>query len=170
MLNNETVAVVVRCYNEETQILPVLESRANFVVRTTVVDDGHTGGTSDLVKQLIDESPPAGLVVERCREKTVIRTRFTPQQLYNEEMDPGERKILDQPLVSNTELGYVQRSQLSHRLAFFVSGKVRPFTDAVLTPLSKMVTGCWRASDTHKIDKVKSLNVLSACSRREIFR
>ena len=54
MLNNKTVAVVVPCYNEETQIISVLESMPDFVDRIVVVDDRSTDNTFNVVKQFID--------------------------------------------------------------------------------------------------------------------
>lgn len=53
MLNNKTIAVVVPAYNEENQILHVLESMPSFVDRIIVVDDCSTDGTASVVSNFI---------------------------------------------------------------------------------------------------------------------
>ena len=45
MLNNKTIAVVVPCYNEETQVGRVIETMPDFVDKIVVVNDCSTDGT-----------------------------------------------------------------------------------------------------------------------------
>jgi glycosyltransferase involved in cell wall biosynthesis len=49
MLKQKTIAVVIPAYNEESQILYVLESMPAFVDRIIVVDDCSTDKTADIV-------------------------------------------------------------------------------------------------------------------------
>jgi len=56
MLNNKTVAVVVPAYNEESQILQVLESMPSFVDRIIVVDDCSTDRTASVVLNFISNA------------------------------------------------------------------------------------------------------------------
>jgi glycosyltransferase involved in cell wall biosynthesis len=59
MLKNKTVAVVVPCYNEETQIGMVIETMPDFVDRIIIVNDCSKDKTAEVVKQYIaqDKSP-----------------------------------------------------------------------------------------------------------------
>ena len=50
MLKDKTVAVVVPAYNEEKQILHVIESMPDFVDRIIIVDDKSSDRTFEIVK------------------------------------------------------------------------------------------------------------------------
>lgn len=54
MINNKTIAVVVPCYNEESQIQMVLDTMPDFVDRIVVVNDKSTDNTENIVRNLID--------------------------------------------------------------------------------------------------------------------
>ncbi|MDA9893969.1 glycosyltransferase family 2 protein [bacterium] len=53
MINNKTIAVVVPCFNEESQIGTVIESMPDFVDRIIVVNDNSTDKTDNVVEKLI---------------------------------------------------------------------------------------------------------------------
>ena len=53
MINNKTIAVVVPCYNEESQIGTVIETMPNFVDRIIVVNDNSTDKTANVIEKLI---------------------------------------------------------------------------------------------------------------------
>jgi glycosyltransferase involved in cell wall biosynthesis len=111
MLDGKTVAVVVPCYNEETQILSVLETMPEFVDRIVVVDDKSSDNTFNVVKQYIDSSNPSKLVIQDLLSQEVKRNRFNnadvvlgeirrseqekyiPQEVYNSSQDT-DRVIL----------------------------------------------------------------------------
>lgn len=52
MLHNKTIAVVVPCYNEETQIGMVIETMPEFVDRIVIVNDKSTDATLEVLKNL----------------------------------------------------------------------------------------------------------------------
>ena len=54
MLNNKTIAVVVPCYNEESQISMVVETMPDFVDRIIIVDDKSTDDTAKVVLALVN--------------------------------------------------------------------------------------------------------------------
>ncbi len=53
MYNGKTVAVVVPCYNEESQIERVIKTMPDFVDRIVVVDDGSTDDTQIVVQEIM---------------------------------------------------------------------------------------------------------------------
>ena len=53
MLHNKTIAVVVPCYNEETQIGKVLSTMPDYVDLIIVVDDLSKDRTCEVVEQFI---------------------------------------------------------------------------------------------------------------------
>ena len=54
MINNKTIAVVVPCYNEESQIEMVVKNMPEFVDRIVVVNDFSKDKTETVVKSLIN--------------------------------------------------------------------------------------------------------------------
>lgn len=71
MLNNQTVAVVVPCFNEEQQILRVLETMPVFVDLVVVVNDASTDHTAAVVRDFMVRDPAEALPLkERTPEGT----------------------------------------------------------------------------------------------------
>jgi glycosyltransferase involved in cell wall biosynthesis len=110
MLNNKTVAVVIPAYNEEKQILHVLESLPAFVDRAIVVDDCSTDMTADVVADFMSghNHSHAEIAISRKqleptrynRADVVLREMgekesgyFTPSRITNEQPD-RDRVIL----------------------------------------------------------------------------
>lgn len=120
MLGGKTVAVVVPCYNEETQILSVLETMPDFVDRIVVVDDCSKDNTFEVVRNYVDSLPSSPLVIEDLVAREVKRSRFnnaevvlgelrreeikkyTPQVIYNK--TPNSDRVI---LIKHTENGSV---------------------------------------------------------------
>lgn len=61
MLNNKTVAVVVPAYNEERQILSVIENMPDFVDRIVIVNDNSNDSTANVVASYIAKVPKSKL-------------------------------------------------------------------------------------------------------------
>ncbi len=57
MYNKKTVAVVVPCYDEESQIGMVIETMPDFVDKIVVVNDLSSDKTSQVVEQYLDKYP-----------------------------------------------------------------------------------------------------------------
>lgn len=110
MLNNKTIAVVIPCYNEETQIGMVIDSMPDFVDRIIVIDDVSKDKTVDVVSEYLkqDNSSPIKLVSNLT--KTITPTiynqadievhqknieevnKFTPIEILNK--NPNDEKII----------------------------------------------------------------------------
>jgi cellulose synthase/poly-beta-1,6-N-acetylglucosamine synthase-like glycosyltransferase len=63
MFENKTVAVVVPCYNEETQVDQVLTKMPDFVDCIIVVDDASTDDTAGVVRRRMEADGDAGRAV-----------------------------------------------------------------------------------------------------------
>lgn len=70
MYQGKTVAVVVPCYNEETQIAGVIATMPDFVDRIVVVNDGSRDKTLEVVKGIVDAGCKSGLHLPPIEEKT----------------------------------------------------------------------------------------------------
>ena len=90
MLNNKTIAVVVPCYNEATQIGMVIESMPDFVDRIIIVNDCSKDATSDVVRSYIDNEPLStvfiGNVLDIVKPNRYNRANIVVQDLQKEEI------------------------------------------------------------------------------------
>ncbi|MBL8011647.1 MAG: glycosyltransferase family 2 protein [Flavobacteriales bacterium] len=89
MLKGKTVAVVVPCYNEESQIGLVIDTMPDFVDRIVVVNDCSPDRTAEVVKELIarDRANREG---KRIPPYTVERTRWNEAELVLQEESERE--------------------------------------------------------------------------------
>ncbi len=84
MLKGKTVAVVVPCYNEETQIGFVVETMPDFVDRIVIVNDCSPDRTAEVVKELIARDRAKGASL-RIPPHKVVRTRWNEAEIVMEE-------------------------------------------------------------------------------------
>lgn len=109
MLRNKTVAVVVPAYNEEEQILSVIETMPSYVDRIIIIDDCSSDRTSAVIKSYIDKSPLSDTTIADAFTK-VVKTKFnraevvlnqmrqdeaskyTPSEVYNS--DPDRSRVI----------------------------------------------------------------------------
>lgn len=83
MLKGKTVAVVVPCYNEETQIANVVETMPAFVDRIVIVNDCSPDRTAEVVQELIAKYK-GRTDVARIAPFKVQRTRWNEAELVLE--------------------------------------------------------------------------------------
>lgn len=65
MINGKTIAVVVPCYNEETQIGIVIDTMPDFVDRIVVVNDCSKDRTAEIVKEYIKKDETKTVAIPR---------------------------------------------------------------------------------------------------------
>ena len=120
MLHNKTIAVVVPCYNEETQITEVLDSMPQFVDRIVLVNDCSTDGTAQVILDYIATQSPAPFAISNILN-TVVPNRYNRasqvvQKLQQEELglflpsrvenqNPEQERIIFINLLQNGGVG-----------------------------------------------------------------
>lgn len=91
MLNNKTIAVVVPCYNEETQIGEVIESMPDFVDRIIIVNDSSKDSTSEIVRGYIENAKESEVIIENIldniKPNRYNRANLVIQDLQKEEIN-----------------------------------------------------------------------------------
>jgi len=119
MLHNKTIAVVVPCYNEETQIGIVIESMPAFVDRIVIVNDCSKDRTAAVVSDYIKKDGKSSLNIQPFPKKPVPNryneaemvmyqyeleeiSKYTPSEVVNDDAD-NQRIIL----INNLENGGV---------------------------------------------------------------
>lgn len=117
VLKGKTVALVIKCYNEEKQIIKVLNSIPDFVDKVIVVNDKSTDNTANVVKDYmktygkkslntkveeehLEDSGYNGAEIALREIKKIEDTKFTPSKIENESQD--DDKII---LISHLENG-----------------------------------------------------------------
>ena len=162
MLDNKTVAVVVPCYNEETQIERVLSSLPAFVDLTLVVDDASTDRTVELVRRHIAAEGPnprtvllerplnggvGAAIVDGYRQAVSRRIDVTAVMAGDAQMDPQELHLLV-GMVARGECHYAKGNRLFHREAWERIPRVRYLGNAFLSMLTKIASGYWHVADS----------------------
>jgi len=90
MLNNKTIAVVVPCYNEESQIGIVIETMPDYVDRIIIVNDKSKDRTADVVKEYIAKDTAVKMRIENILDKVkpnrYNRANMVVQDIQKEEI------------------------------------------------------------------------------------
>lgn len=94
MLLDKSIAVVVPCYNEEKQIIKVLEGIPDYVDRVVVVNDKSTDNTAIAVSDYIKKYSGNVPTIKNFNEN-LVRTKFNNAEFVAEEM---MKKALDNML------------------------------------------------------------------------
>lgn len=91
MINNKTIAVVVPCFNEESQIQMVIDTMPDFVDRIVVVNDFSVDQTEAIVKYLINNK----VYISRTeiKPKRVVPNPFNKAEQVLEKVNDEEIKF-----------------------------------------------------------------------------
>jgi len=159
MYENKTVAVVIPCHNEETQITRVIETMPDFVDSLIVVDDRSSDGTIATVKALAATNARVHLIRHEHNEGVggAIVTGYkhardegidvTVVMAGDAQMDPNDLPAIIGP-VARDEVDYCKGNRLFTGEAFGKIPKVRYFGNAALSLLTKIASGYWHVADS----------------------
>jgi len=162
VFENKTVAVVIPCYNEQTQILQVLRSLPELVDVAIVVDDTSTDGTVGVVEAEVRAQGAAGRIVFIKRPtnggvgaaivdgyKEAIRRNIdvTAVMAGDAQMDPVELPLLVGKVARN-ECDYAKGNRLFYRNAWESIPRHRYLGNAFLSMLTKIASGYWHVADS----------------------
>jgi glycosyltransferase involved in cell wall biosynthesis len=102
MLEQKTIAVVIPAYNEESQILQVLEGMPAFVDRMIVVDDCSTDRTADIVLSFMATANQGSPRAAIAREETP-RTKFDKADMILHDMTHKEAEYFTPATIMNKQ-------------------------------------------------------------------
>lgn len=91
MINKKTIAVVVPCYNEETQIGVVIDTMPDFVDRIVVVNDCSKDRTAEIVQGYIGRDQTQAAVIPSLPTE-IEPTFFNRADIVVLEMRKAEEK------------------------------------------------------------------------------
>ncbi|MDH5674833.1 MAG: glycosyltransferase family 2 protein [Myxococcales bacterium] len=162
MYEGKTVAVVVPCYNEQTQIGTVLETMPDFVDRVLVVDDQSRDDTVATVQRYVQERDRAGRIelIEHRQNQGVGRAITTGYERAREleiditavmagdgQMAPAELELLVEQ-VAHGAADYAKGNRLFYNNAWGTIPKHRFLGNAFLSMLTKVASGYWHSVDS----------------------
>jgi glycosyltransferase involved in cell wall biosynthesis len=163
MFEGKTVAAVVPCYNEETQIAGVLETMPDFVDLVLVVDDASRDGTAAVVERHIDGGASGerevvllrhernrGVGAAICTGYAEARRRridLTAVMAGDGQMDPDQLDALVGP-VARGRADYAKANRLFYQGAWGTIPRHRYLGNAFLSMMTKIASGYWHVADS----------------------
>ena len=159
MYKNKSIAVVIPCYNEETQIGNVIESMPDYVDKMIIIDDCSIDNTIDVVNTYIEKNPTAFLIKHQINQGVggTIATGYKWARdkgfdiavimAGDGQMDPNDLSAILKPVV-NGEADYSKGNRLFTGEAYKKIPKIRYFGNSVLSLLTKIASGYWHIADS----------------------
>jgi glycosyltransferase involved in cell wall biosynthesis len=159
MYKNHSICVVVPCYNEETQILKVIETMPGYVDKIVVVDDLSKDDTIEIVKEVIKYNNQV-FIIEHDKNSGVGGAIASGYKFARDEnfdiavvmagdgqMNPDDLISLLDPVVDN-RADYSKGNRLFTGEAFQKIPKIRYFGNSVLSLFTKIASGYWNIADS----------------------
>lgn len=159
MIDGARIAVLIPAFNEERQIVGVLQELPKFIDHVVVIDDASTDDTRSVVERHRGVDPRVHLVAleqnrgvggalaegyEWARRSGVdIAVSIDGDG----QMDPTEIRDLIEPLL-NDEADYTKGNRLAEPASWRAIPRVRLFGNAVLSVLTKIASGYWSVADS----------------------
>jgi len=162
MFEGKSVAVVVPCYNEETQIETVLDTMPDLVDWVIVVDDRSQDRTVEITRAWAEKHDPdervlviehevnggvGAAIVTGYREAVRRQIDVTAVMAGDAQMDPKELPVIVAP-VARGLADYTKGNRLFYRNAWETIPRVRYLGNAFLSMLTKIASGYWHVADS----------------------
>lgn len=159
MYQNKQIAVVVPCYNEESQIEQVIATIPDYIDAIVVIDDVSRDNTVKVIERAQQDNPKVVLIKHDKNQGVggAIASGYKWARDNNMDiavvmagdgqMDPDELPKLIEPIV-NGETDYTKTNRLFYGDAFNQIPKVRYFGNSILSLLTKIASGYWHIADS----------------------
>jgi glycosyltransferase involved in cell wall biosynthesis len=177
---DKTIAVVVPCYNEETQIERVIKTMPEFVDKIVVIDDFSDDRTAEIVESLAKTDSKIELIKETqnrgCGGALATGYIWARDNDFDVavrmdgdgQMDPEDLESLLDPVVAG-ETDYAKGNRLFTGEAFEMIPKSRYFGNAILTLLTKIASGYWHVADSQSGYTAMNKNILKTLDWRFMY-
>ena len=180
MYKNKSLAVVLPCYNEESQIGKVIETMPNHVDKIIIVDDCSVDNTVKVVEDFARSDLRIELIKHRknhgCGGALATGYLLARDQNFDVvvrmdgdgQMDPEDLKFLLDPVV-NGEIDYTKGNRLFSGEAYKMIPRSRYFGNAILSLLTKFASGYWHVADSQSGYTAMNKHVLNTLDWRQMY-
>jgi len=159
MYKENSICVVIPCYNEETQIQKVIETMPDYVDKIVIVDDLSRDGTVEIVKGIMLQNSQVVLIEHGFNSGVGAAIasgyKYARDNGYDiavvmagdGQMNPDDLVGLLEPVVDG-KADYSKGNRLFTGEAFQKIPKIRYFGNSVLSMLTKIASGYWHIADS----------------------
>lgn len=159
MYKDKSVCVVVPAYNEETQILKVIDSMPDFVDLMVIVDDASTDGTAAVIRERAAVNRRIILLVHESNQGVggAIATGYkrarddgfdvTAVMAGDGQMDPEDLPRILDPIVEG-QADYAKGNRLFFGDAWNMIPHYRYLGNSTLSLFTKIASGYWHLADS----------------------
>lgn len=159
MYKENSVAVVIPCYNEESQIGGVIETLPDFVDHICIINDCSPDNTAQVVREYAEKNPKIHFIdlkvnegcggaiahgYKWCRD---MKIDITAAMDGDGQMDPKELSNIIDPIAEG-RAEYSKGNRLVVGDAYKKIPLVRFIGNSALSFLTKIASGYWHISDT----------------------
>ena len=182
MYNDSKIAVVVPCYNEESQISKVIETTPSWIDFIVIVDDLSQDRTIEVVEKYQGEDSRITLICHGenggvgaaiasgyrwCRDNKDVDVAVV--MAGDAQMDPGDLPNILDPVVSGGT-DYSKGNRLVTREAYEMIPKIRYFGNSVLSLLKKIASGYWHVADSQTGYTAIGRKALETIDREKMYK
>ena len=159
MYKNKKIAVIVPCYNEETQIAKVLQTIPDYIDCIVTIDDHSSDKTVTIIESFSKTDERIFLIKHEVNKGVggSIETGYVWARDHgmdvavvmagDAQMDPDDLpKLLD--VIVDKKVDYVKGNRLFTGEAYKKIPKIRYFGNSVLSLLTKIASGYWHIADS----------------------
>jgi glycosyltransferase involved in cell wall biosynthesis len=159
MFEGSSIAVVVPCYKEETQILGVIETMPAFVDRIIIVDDRSPDATADVVREAMRTHPNVELLVHEenrgvgagiatgYKRALELGMDVAVVMAGDGQMPPDELPDIVRPVTSGVA-DYAKANRLVTQDAWTTIPRARFLGNSMLSLLTKIASGYYQVADS----------------------
>lgn len=181
MYKGAKIAVVVPAYNEEEQILKVIDHMHECVDKIIIIDDASTDGTKNVVESRGKKDTRIKLISHEVNQGVggAIATgyKYARDNEYDavavmagdHQMDSNDLPTLLDPIVSG-EVDYTKANRLIYENSYNMIPKKRFWGNAILSLMTKIASGYWHISDSQTGYTVINLNALKTINWDEMYK
>lgn len=182
MYKNNSIAVVVPCYNEESLVGKVIRSVPDYVDVVIVVDDKSQDETVKKVLDIKDGGFPTEIVLIQHETNGGVGKAIASGYEYardnkfdiavvlagDAQMDPDDMPAILDPVVSG-EADYSKGNRLFTGDAWNMIPKVRYLGNSMLSLLTKVASGYWHVADSQSGYTAINLKALQTIEWKDMY-
>lgn len=181
MYKNSKVAVVVPAYNEEDQILKVIDHMHPCVDQIIIVNDASTDKTKQIIEERSKTDTRVVLISHSVNQGVggAIATGYKWARDHNfdvaavmagdHQMDSKDLPDLLDPVVRD-EADYTKANRLIYENSYAMIPKKRFWGNAILSLMTKIASGYWHVSDSQTGYTVINLKALKTIDWDQMYK